>query len=95
VAVLVCPSSRTPLGSLRWNVPALRAAQSPVTLLCRCNALDDGFHDLYLVPSDDKAGWVRIKESDGWLKRGKRIADLSKLRRVAHSLLSEAKNGLS
>jgi len=87
VAVLVCPSSRTPLGSLRWNVPALRASQSPLTLLCRCNVLDDGFQDLYLVPSDDKAGWVRIKEDDPWLKRGKRLISLSMLRRVADSLL--------
>jgi DNA invertase Pin-like site-specific DNA recombinase len=83
VAVVVCPFSKTPLGHLRWNVPALRASQSPVTLLCRCNTADNGFHDLYLVPSGEKLGWVRIKESDQWLNRGKRLSDLSKLRHAA------------
>jgi DNA invertase Pin-like site-specific DNA recombinase len=95
VAAVIVPSTKTPLGKLRWTVPALRAAGSDVTLLCRCNATGDAFQDLYLVPSVDSPRVVRIKEIDDWLKRGKRLTDLSKLRRVADSLLREARNGLS
>ena len=87
VSVLVCPFFKTPLGNLRWNVPPLSADQSDVTLLCRCNLSDDAFHDLYLVPSVESPGVVRIKEDDRWLNCAKRLTDLSKLRRVADSLL--------
>ncbi len=87
VLALVCPSFKTPLGNLRWNVPPLVAKQSDVTLLCRCNLTDDAFHDLYLVPNLGSPGVVRVKEDDRWLERGERLTDLSKLRRVADNLL--------
>jgi DNA invertase Pin-like site-specific DNA recombinase len=87
VSALVCPFFKTPLGNLRWNVPRLSADQSDVTLLCRCNLTGDAFHDLYLVPSVETPRVVRIKEDDHWLKCGKRLTDLTKLRRVAGKLL--------
>ncbi len=95
VAVLTVPPVETPLGKRRWRVPPLRASGSHVTLLCRCNAMGNEFQDLYLVRSVDQPCPVRIREDDQWLKRGKRIGDLSKLCRVADSLLREAKNELS
>lgn len=95
VAVLTVSPEETLLGKLRWRVPPLRASGSHVTLLCRCNAIGNEFQDLYWVRSVDQPYPVRIREDDQSLKRGKRIADLSKLRRVADNLLREAKNGLS
>lgn len=56
------------------------ADQSRVTLLCRCNEINDSFHDLYVVPSVRTDGVVRIKGKDIWLNRGKRITNLSQLR---------------
>jgi hypothetical protein len=94
VAVLTVPPVETPLGKLRWRVPPLRASGSHVTLFCRCNAMGNEFQDLYLVGSVDQPYPIRIREGDQWLKRSKRIADLSKLRRVADSL-REPKDGLS
>lgn len=83
VAAVIVPSTRTPLGKLRWTVPALRAAGSNVTLLCRCNATGDAFQDFYLVPSVDRHTCVRIKQNDTWLDRGKRLDNLSHLKRLA------------
>jgi hypothetical protein len=83
VAAVIVPSTKTPLGKIRWTVPALRAAGSNVTLLCRCNAMGDAFQDLYLVPSVDRCTCIRIRENDAWLDRGKRLDSLSHLKRLA------------
>jgi hypothetical protein len=90
VAVVVVPTTKTPLGKLRWTVPAIRALGSDLTLLCRCNEAGDAFHDLHLVPSaDDHSGWVRIKENDPWLGRGKKLVTLSQIRRIASLVLAQ------
>ena len=89
VEVVVVPSVKTPLGRLRWTVPALRASGSDVTLLCRCNEEGDAFHDLYVVPSVDEGGWVRIKENDPWLGRGRKLVNLSQTRRIASLVLAK------
>lgn len=83
VATLTVPTFKTPLGKLRWMVPPLRASGSHVTLLCRCNAMDDAFQDLYLVPSVDQPRRLRIKKDDAWLDRGKKLNNLSHLERLA------------
>jgi hypothetical protein len=83
VAAVIVPSTTTPLGKIRWTVPALRAAGSNVTLLCRCNAMGDAFHDLYLIPSVDRSTCVRINENHAWLENGKRVDSLSHIKRLA------------
>jgi DNA invertase Pin-like site-specific DNA recombinase len=95
VAVVVVPTIKTPLGKLRWTVPALRALGSDVTLLCRCNEAGDAFHDLYLVPSVNDCGWVRIKENDPWLSRGKKLVNLSKIRSIAGFVLAQHSTTIS
>jgi DNA invertase Pin-like site-specific DNA recombinase len=84
VSAVICPSTKTPLGKLRWTVPALHAAPSHVTLLCRCNAADDAFRDLFLVPSVEESRCVRIRDNDKWLKRGKRLTNLANLVRFSN-----------
>jgi DNA invertase Pin-like site-specific DNA recombinase len=83
VAAVIVPSTKTPLGKIRWTVPALRAAGSNVTLLCRCNAMGDAFHDLYLIPSVDRHTCERISENHACLENGKRVDRLSHLKRLA------------
>jgi DNA invertase Pin-like site-specific DNA recombinase len=96
VAVVVVPTTKTPLGKLRWIVPALRALGSDVTLLCRCNEAGDAFHDLHLVPSvNDRTCWVRIKENDPWLSRGKKLVNLSQVRRIASLVLAQHSTTIS
>jgi hypothetical protein len=95
VAVIIAPSTKTPLGKLRWTVPALRALGSDVTLLCRCNEAGDAFQDLYLVPSVDQHGWVRIKEDDPWLDGAKKLVSLSQVRRIANLVLAQQSTTIS
>lgn len=93
VVAVIVPSLKTHLGKIRWTVPALHASGSHVTLLCRCDAMGDAFQDLYLIPSVDKPGFVRIKEDDSLLAKGKRLEHLSHLKRLA-SLVAEGASGL-
>ena len=73
-------------------MPRLYADPSQVTLLCRCNGTDDAFQDLYLV-NIEKRAVLRIKENDPWLRSAKRLADLSKLQRVAKSVQKQRPRG--
>jgi DNA invertase Pin-like site-specific DNA recombinase len=95
VAVIVVPTTKTPLGNLRWTVPALRALGSDLTLLCRCNEAGNAFHDLHLVPSVNDRSWVRIKENDPWLGRGKKLVNLSQIRRIASLVLAQHSTTIS
>jgi DNA invertase Pin-like site-specific DNA recombinase len=97
VSVSVCQCMKTVLGESRWSVPVIPTEREYVALLCRCTTDNAAFKDFYLVPGVDKSQTklFRLKEDDPWWKRGKRLSDLSKLRRVADSLLREANNGLS
>jgi hypothetical protein len=95
VAAVIVPSTKTPLGKIRWTVPTLRAAGSNVTLLCRCNAMGDAFQDLYLVPSVDQRTCIRIKENDAWLDRGKRLDNLSRLKRLALLVATQVRSNIS
>jgi DNA invertase Pin-like site-specific DNA recombinase len=95
VAVVVVPTTKTPLGKLRWTVPALRALGSDVTLLCRCNEAGDAFHDLYLVPSVNDYGGVRIRENDPSLIRGKKLVNLLQINRIASLVLAQHSTTIS
>jgi DNA invertase Pin-like site-specific DNA recombinase len=89
VSVLVCQCMKTALGEMRWCVPVIPAERGYVALACRCTPDNTAFKDFYLLRGVDKpqAHFFRLKEDDPWWKRGKRLTDLSKLRRVADSLL--------
>ena len=83
ISVLICPSTRTPLGFQRWRIPPLRAGQSQVTLLCLCNETNDAFQEFYLVPSVAKSSCSVVQRDDKRLKLGKRVSELSQLRVLA------------
>jgi len=83
VSVLVCPCLKTALGKYRWCVPVIPSERNYVTLVCRRTADNAAFMDFYVVPNVDRPRLFRIKQDDQWLRRGKRLIDLSRLRRVA------------
>jgi hypothetical protein len=80
ISVLICPSTRTPVGCQRFRLPQLRAGQSQVTLLCMCNDTNDAFQEFYLVPSVGRLRFCVIKSDDKRLKLGKTVSELSQLR---------------
>jgi DNA invertase Pin-like site-specific DNA recombinase len=83
ISVLICPSTRTPLGYQRWRLPQLREGHSQVTLLCLCNDSNNAFQEFYLVPSVGRLRYYVVKRGDKRLKVGKRVRELSQLRTLA------------
>ena len=90
ISVLICPSTKTPLGYVRWRIPPLRAGQSQLTLLCFCNETNDAFQEYYLVRSVGTSQCAVVKRGDERLKAGKKVRDLSKLKAVAKLLRAQS-----
>lgn len=83
ISVLICPSTRTPLGYQRWRIPPLRGREGQVTLLCLCNTKNDAFQDFYLVPSADRGRCSVVQRNNWQLRIGTRIQSLSRIRTLA------------
>jgi DNA invertase Pin-like site-specific DNA recombinase len=77
VSVIICATCRTGSGKIRWTLEPVPAEREYVTLLCRLNSANNGFHSFYIFPRVDRARQCRLKEDDGWLNRGKRLLALS------------------
>jgi DNA invertase Pin-like site-specific DNA recombinase len=90
ISVLICPSTRTPLGYQRWRLPQLRAEQSQVTLLCLCNETNDAFQEFYLVPSVVRLRYCVVKRHDKRLKLGTTISELSRLPTLARRVWAKS-----
>ena len=45
-------------------------------MIARLNATNDGFHDLYVIPSVPKLSHWRILPTDPWLNKGEKLNDL-------------------
>ena len=88
VAVVVCLSQRTSLGSLRWRFAATSARlRSLPTLLCFCNATNTQLRTFYAMPSVAHIRIVSLlKQDDNRLSMGVRLKRLSDLRKVLHSM---------
>jgi len=90
VAVVICRSERTSLGSLRWRFAATSARRRGLpTLLCFCNATNTRLRTFYAIPSVAHIRIVSLlKLDDDRLSTGVRLKRLSDLRRVLHSMES-------
>jgi hypothetical protein len=64
----------------RWRIIPVPTERQNVTLLARLNSTNDGFHDLWVVPSvaNSNSG-IFLAEHDLWLHRGKRVEDFARL----------------
>jgi|SRR5579863_1907373 len=85
ISVLISQCIPVGKGHLRWVITVNRFERHYPTLICRCNPSNKSFKDFYVVPNIDTRCrcLFRIRENDSWLKRGKRLGDLSQLERVA------------
>lgn len=77
VSVIICATCRTGGGKIRWTLEPVPAEREYVTLLCRLNSANNGFHSFYILPRVDRARQCRLKEDDKWLNTGSRLAELS------------------
>ena len=76
ISVLLCRTVRTPLGNIRWQLVPAEMERENVTLLCRLNAENDGFHSLYVLSSIGRPSHCRLRENDPWLSLGVRLENL-------------------
>ena len=54
----------------------VRPEREYVTLLCRLNSDNDGFHSFYVFQRIGRSKQCRLKEDDEWLATGKRLLEL-------------------
>ena len=66
------------------------AEREYVTLLCRLNPANNGFHSFYILPRVDRARQCRLKEDDKWLNTGSRLAESGHQRTLTRSRSSQA-----
>jgi DNA invertase Pin-like site-specific DNA recombinase len=89
ISVIICPSYRTKRGALRWILTPIDCERDHITLLCRLNSENTGFHSFYLVPCVDRLKPCKLKDDDPWLKKkGTRLDQLSQLCEAAKALSS-------
>jgi DNA invertase Pin-like site-specific DNA recombinase len=81
LSVAICRSVNHGYG-LRWPVTNNRFEHTFPTLICLCAPDNRSIKDMYLMAGIDGSCPVQflITDHDPWLKQGKRIRDLSKLR---------------
>lgn len=85
VSIAVCPSTHTLKGAPRWLLPIPKKWSDydrRMTLLCRCDSANAGFHDFYLFPRFER-GRTLIAEQDEYLRMGKQVPKLALLQRIA------------
>jgi DNA invertase Pin-like site-specific DNA recombinase len=88
VSVSVCRCVNYGFGT-RWIIPVNRFERDYPTLICRSTPDNKSLKDIHLVRRVDsscKTGFL-TKEYDPWLKRGKRVRDLSLLRKMLDRML--------
>ncbi|HEV2729005.1 MAG TPA: recombinase family protein [Terriglobales bacterium] len=77
VSVAICPSHRLKKGKFRWALLKAPSENGYATLLCTMNARNDGFENFYVFPKVNRLRHRTFKASDGWLRMGRRLKDLS------------------
>jgi DNA invertase Pin-like site-specific DNA recombinase len=75
---------------LRWIINVNRFERDYPTLICRCTPDNKSLKDIYLVRRVDSVSKTAFltKEHDPWLRRGKRVRDLSLLRKMLDRMLN-------
>ena len=89
LSVLLCPCTVNPPATPRWSVRMIPPEANYVTLICRCTLDNKLIKDSYVFPNIERTGLFRLKENDRWLKKGKQLSDLSKLRHITDQLRAE------
>jgi hypothetical protein len=77
VSLIICPTCRSTEGKLRWTLEPVPAEREYITLLCRLNSRNNGFHSFYMFQRVDRPKQCRLKQNDKWLTTGKRLLELS------------------
>ena len=86
VSVLIGRAIRVWKEAIRWQVEAHPHERRLVTLLARLNENNSAFLDYHVLPRVEGRTRFRLRLQDPWLKQGKRLHDLSELRRAVEQI---------
>jgi DNA invertase Pin-like site-specific DNA recombinase len=89
LSVLIARPGRTKKKNTCWDVDPEKKGGRFVTLLGRLDWRETSFFDFHILPSVDRQKRFRIYRKDPWLKRGKRLSDLSQFCRVVTGVQAE------
>ena len=96
VSVAICQFVNWSGSESRWFFKLNKFERDYPALICRCTPDNKSLLDFYVMPRIDtsyKTGfWLR--KNDPWLKRGKRILDLSLLKKMLDSMLKRPESAL-
>jgi DNA invertase Pin-like site-specific DNA recombinase len=82
ISVVLARPVRIARGALCWLSDPPRRERRIVTLLARLNQDGNGFHDFHVLPNIDRKKRFKIRFDDEYLKRGRRLRQLSDLLHV-------------
>jgi hypothetical protein len=83
ISILMARSQLVYKSTRRWIVEPVRRERKYFTLLCRLDDGNSAIIDLHLFPNIDRTKKFQI--SDSWMKRGKRLTEISRFCEVAAS----------
>jgi DNA invertase Pin-like site-specific DNA recombinase len=93
LSVILCRSILRPRRAPAWSLFPVPAESRYMTLICRLNSANDGFHSFYLFPRMNKAKPIRFTEEYPWLSEGERLNSLEELLQVAQYLHNRGSSG--
>jgi DNA invertase Pin-like site-specific DNA recombinase len=90
VAVVIVRSARRADKSLCWEIRSSHHQLGSLMLLARLDETNRSFLDFHLTRNIKPKQWFRISLRDSWLKKGKRLRDISQFCDAAKAVVSRA-----
>jgi len=95
ISVRVVASVRVWRDTYRWIVDATSRKHRLVTLLARLDESNSKFLDFHVFPNIDRRNIFRLSLNDDWLRRGKRLTDLSRFCEVVKQVRAARRRGFA
>jgi DNA invertase Pin-like site-specific DNA recombinase len=86
ISVLLCRNVRRLRRVNSWSLIPVSSESEYMTLVCRLNSQNDGFHSFHLFRAIDKTNEIRFTAVYPWLSRGEPVRSLEELYKVAERL---------
>ncbi|MGA8409033.1 MAG: recombinase family protein [Candidatus Acidiferrales bacterium] len=86
VSVMIGRAIRVWKETIRWQIDPHPHERGLVALLARLKEGNGGFLDYHVLPRMEGGTRFRLRLKDAWLKQGKRLQDLSELRRAVEQM---------
>lgn len=83
ISILLCPCVHRSGRTRCWSLIPVPCESRFLTLVCRLNATNDGFHGFHLFRKLDKDRAIKFTERYPWLSRSARVESLEQLNTVA------------